>query len=130
MDPYAPPQSDVSSAPPKARRSRISLVLAAVGFVCLWGTAVLVKVLGPGGNPTSAGNVALGAAALLALILHLVGASLALTKRRRSWGGLVANLVPILLFAGLMALGGRSDDDRLGKEPPGARGDVSVPRRP
>jgi hypothetical protein len=107
-NPYRAPAADAGVAPgPEAHEgrfaNRVSLVLAGVGFVLLWGTLVCVRVLPWDYKPTGLG---IGLAAFLAMTAHLVGVGVvwAAPPGKRVLGWTVNGVALLLVFA-VIALG-------------------------
>lgn len=109
MDPYAPPRADLpDAAAPAASWWTAPLVLGIAGIVLFWGT-ILGAIAAGGGPPQGRVAVIVGSIVVLSIVVHLVGAVIALASRRGHWVvGLVINALPLALIAGIYVLGIRA----------------------
>jgi hypothetical protein len=79
-NPYAPPGTQTEIAPARPEKSiarRISLVLAAAGFVGFWGTLGLCGIFADADRVGTSTAMAIGAAMLLAIATNVVGVTIA-----------------------------------------------------
>jgi len=108
VDPYAPPQSAPSSDAPPRQPSfalRTSIVLAILGVVVFWIPGVYVFTR-HGEAVSSAAEAILGVGAIASISSHLVGVGVVLAAPRgRRAAGVLANTIPLVILAALMALG-------------------------
>ena len=108
VDPYAPPKSEPSSASPPGQTSfalRTSIVLAIFGVLVFWIPGVYVFTR-QGEAVSSAAEAILGVGAIASISSHLVGVGVVLAAPRgRRAAGVLANTIPLVILAALMALG-------------------------
>jgi hypothetical protein len=108
IDPYAPPKSDSSSPAEPRKKSfalRTSIVLAVVGVVVFWIPGAFVFSRG-GENLSTGAETLLGVAVIASISAHLVGIGVVFAAPPgRRVAGVLANALPLLILAALMALG-------------------------
>jgi hypothetical protein len=106
MDPYAPPRSEVSSAPEAPRRRwGAPQSLAVLGLVTFWGTFITGMTLEARGVSSKNIPIAFGLALFVGSVMHLLGAILAAVGRRPRLGGVLANVLPLLVIGALLFIG-------------------------
>ena len=108
IDPYEPPKSEPSSAAPPRPKSfalRTSIVLAIFGVLAFWVPGVYVFAR-HGEAVSSAAEALLGVGAIASISSHLVGVGVVFAAPRgRRTAGVLANTIPLVILAALMALG-------------------------
>jgi len=108
IDPYAPPQSDSNSPAQPRKKSfalRTSIVLAVVGVAAFWIPGAFVFSRGSE-NLSTAAETLLGVGVIASISAHLVGIGVVFAAPRgRRVAGVLANALPLLILAALMALG-------------------------
>jgi hypothetical protein len=108
VDPYEPPKSEPSSAAPPRQPSfalRTSIVLAIFGVLVFWIPGVFVFAR-QGEAASTAAEALLGVGAIASISSHLVGVGVVLAAPRgRRTAGVLANTIPLVILAALMALG-------------------------
>ena len=108
IDPYAPPKSEPATTtepPTKSFALRTSIALAVIGVVAFWipGTYVFVQ---RGEAVSSAAETLLGLGAMASISSHLVGVGVVFAAPRgKRLAGVLANAIPLVILAALMALG-------------------------
>ena len=113
IDPYAPPHADSNSPAGPRKKSfalRTSMVLAVVGVAAFWipGAFVFGR---QSENLSAAAETALGVGAIASMSAHLVGIGVVFAAPRgRRMVGVLANALPLLILAALMALGSTVPD--------------------
>ena len=107
IDPYAPPKSEPATAaepPKKSFALRTSIVLAVLGVVAFWipGTYVFAQREAM----SSAAETLLGLGAMASISSHLVGIGVVFAAPPgKRLAGVLANVIPLVILAALMALG-------------------------
>jgi hypothetical protein len=110
VNPYAPPTGLIGSAAdvsvPKSFARRLSLILAAGGFVGFWGGGFLIMAGVVKGDVSPATGLALGFTILLSMVVHLVGVAIvfAAPRGRRLLPALL-NGVSLAIMVAITVLG-------------------------
>ena len=108
VDPYEPPKTEPNSAAPPRPKSfalRTSIVLAIFGVLAFWIPGVYVFTR-HGDAVSAAAEAMLGVGAIASISSHLVGVSVVLAAPRgRRAAAVLANTIPLVILAALMALG-------------------------
>jgi len=113
VDPYAPPKSDPGATAEARKPSfalRTSIVLAILGVAVFWipGTYVFAH---RGSAVSNTAESMLGMGAIASISAHLVGIGIMFAAPRgKRIPGVLANALPLLILAALMALGASVPD--------------------